>query len=66
MIESIEFIFRLLPQTDENILSIGSTSDDSKSLGGSDETKSSFSVIELMYAFARQKRKLNSISLFKS
>ncbi len=58
--------FRLLPQTEENIFSTASTFDDNKSLAGNNETKSSFSVFEIMYAFARQKRKLNSISLFKS
>jgi len=62
-------IFKLLPQTDENIFpTVTTTFDDNKSIATNDETKTSFSpssVFELMYAFARQKRKLNSISLFK-
>jgi hypothetical protein len=62
--------FRLLPQTEENIFPTVTTVDDNKSIGSTinNETKTSFSpssVFELMYAFARQKRKQNSISLFK-
>jgi len=62
--------FRLLPQTEENIFPTVTTFDDNKSIGlpSHNETKTSFSpssVFELMYAFARQKRKQNSISLFK-
>ncbi|CAF1024724.1 unnamed protein product [Adineta ricciae] len=63
-------IFKLLPQTEENILPTVTAFDDTKSLGtpANNETKASFSpssVLELMYAFARQKRKQSSMSLFK-
>ncbi|CAF1150427.1 unnamed protein product [Adineta steineri] len=63
-------IFKLLPQAEENLFPTVPTLDDNKSLSlpSNNETKTSFSpssVFELMYAFARQKRRQNSISLFK-
>ncbi|UJR20894.1 hypothetical protein I4U23_024003 [Adineta vaga] len=63
-------IFKLLPQTEESVLPTVTTCDDTKSMGlpSNNETKTSFSpssVFELMYAFARQKRRQNSMSLFK-
>ncbi|CAF1227263.1 unnamed protein product [Rotaria magnacalcarata] len=63
-------IFKLLPQTEENIFPLVATVEDNKLIGSTsnDETKTSFSpssVFELMYAFARQKRKLHTFSLFK-
>ncbi|CAF5225885.1 unnamed protein product, partial [Rotaria magnacalcarata] len=63
-------IFKLLPQAEENIFPLVATVEDNKLIGSTsnDETKTSFSpssVFELMYAFARQKRKLHTFSLFK-
>ncbi|CAF0987095.1 unnamed protein product [Rotaria sp. Silwood1] len=63
-------IFKLLPQTEENIFPLVTTFDDNKSIGSpsNDETKTLFSpssVLEMVYAFARQKRKRNTASLFK-
>ncbi|CAF2403919.1 unnamed protein product [Rotaria sp. Silwood2] len=63
-------IFKLLPQTEENIFPLVPTIDDNKSIESplNNETKTSFSpssVLGMMYAFARQRRKRNSVSLFK-